>query len=87
MIRQPCEPPAPQSGPQEAEPPDQPKKSGEIIPLVFKPLDFGVFFFFKIFFIFREGKGGRKRERESSMCGCLLSTPYQGPALQPRHVP
>ena len=21
------------------------------------------------------------------MCGCLLSTPYWGPGLQPRHVP
>ena len=36
-------------------------------------------------FIFREGKGGRKRE--TSMCGCLSSDPYREPVLQPRHVP
>ena len=26
-------------------------------------------------FIFREGKGGRKRRKETSMCGCLSSAP------------
>ena len=41
--------------------------------------------FFKRFYllIFREGKGGR----ETSMCGCLSSTPYWGPGPKPRHVP
>ena len=49
---------------------------------------FPFFFFFKILFIyFREGKGGRKRGRETSMCGCLLCAPYWGLGLQPRHVP
>ena len=38
-------------------------------------------------FIFREGEGGRKRGREISMCGCLLSAPYWPPGLQPRHMP
>ena len=38
-------------------------------------------------FIFRERKGGRKRGREPSICGCLLCVPYWGPGLQPRHVP
>ena len=38
-------------------------------------------------FIFREGKEGRKRGRQTSMCGCLSSTPYWGPGRQPRHVP
>ena len=38
-------------------------------------------------FIFKEGKGGRKRGRETSMCGCLSRTPYWGPGPQPRHVP
>ena len=38
-------------------------------------------------FIFREGKGERKRGRETSMCGRLSGTPYQGPGLQARHVP
>ena len=28
-------------------------------------------------FIFREGKGGRKRGIETSMCGCLLCTPTE----------
>ena len=40
---------------------------------------------FLLFFLsfFREGKGERKRGRETSMCGCLLCAP----GLQPRHVP
>ena len=48
-----------------------------------------MYFFKKWFYllIFREGKAGRKRGRETSMCGCLWSTPYWGPGLQPRHVP
>ena len=29
-------------------------------------------------FIFRDRKGGRKRGRETSMCGCLSCTPYWG---------
>ena len=33
------------------------------------------------------GKGGRKRGRETSMCGCLSCAPYWGPSRQPRHVP
>ena len=40
-----------------------------------------------IYFIFRERKGGRKRRRETSMCGCLSHTPYWGHGLQLRHVP
>ena len=45
--------------------------------------------FFKRFylFIFREGKGGKKRGRETLICGCLSHAPYWGPGLQPRHVP
>ena len=41
--------------------------------------------FFKIFylFIFREGKGRRKRGWEISMCGCLSCAPYWGPGLCP----
>ena len=46
-----------------------------------------IVFFIKILFIFREGKGGRKRGRETSMCGCLSSVPYWGPGPQPRHMP
>ena len=37
--------------------------------------------------IFREGKGGRKRGRETSICGCLSHAPYWVPGLQPRYVP
>ena len=35
-------------------------------------------FFFKdfIYLFFREGKGGRKRERETSPCGCFPRAPY-----------
>ena len=53
-----------------------------------------VFFFLKILFVYlfiylfiERGKGGRKRGRETSMCGCLLSTSYWGPGPQPRHAP
>ena len=44
---------------------------------------------FKILFIYfqREGKGGRKRGRETSLCRCLSHAPYWGPGLQPRPVP
>ena len=38
-------------------------------------------------YFFRERKGGRKRGREASMCGCLSHTPHWGPGLQPRYVP
>ena len=38
-------------------------------------------------FTFREGKGGRKRGRERSTCGCLLSAPYWGHGPQPRRMP
>ena len=44
-------------------------------------------FFLRFYlFIFRERKGGRKKGRETSMCGCLLSAPYLETGLQPRHV-
>ena len=53
-----------------------------------KNLSFFLCFFFKILFIYfqREEKGGRKRRRERSVCGCLSHAPYWGPGLQPRHV-
>ena len=35
--------------------------------------------FFKILFIFREGKWRRKRGRETSMCGYFSLAPYWGP--------
>ena len=38
-------------------------------------------------FIFREGKGRRKRGRETSICGCPLNVPHWGPGPQPTHVP
>ena len=49
-----------------------------------------IIFFFKILFFYfsREGKGGRKTGRETSMCGCLSSArPTWRPGLKPRHVP
>ena len=47
-----------------------------------------IFIFLKKYlFILERGKGGRKRGRETSMCGCLQCTPYWGPDPQPRHVP
>ena len=48
----------------------------------------GDFIILKILFIyFREGKRERKRGRETSMCGCLLRSPYRGPVPQLMHVP
>ena len=47
---------------------------------LFKVFSVSHFFFLRFdLFIFREGKGGRKRGRETSMCGCLLHAPYWGP--------
>ena len=37
-------------------------------------------------FIFREGKGRRKRGRETSVCGSFSLTPHWGPGPQSRHV-
>ena len=34
-----------------------------------------------------ERKGGRKRGRETSMCGSLSHAPYWAPGRQPRHTP
>ena len=47
------------------------------------------FFFFKdfIYLFLERGEGKKKERRETSVCGCLSSTPYWGPSLQPRHVP
>ena len=44
------------------------------------------YFLFLLFYFYREGKGGRKRGRETSVCGCLSRTPCWGPGPQPRHV-
>ena len=48
-----------------------------------------ILFIFKVLFIYfqREGKGRRKRGRETSMCGCVSHAPSWGPGMQPRHVP
>ena len=51
------------------------------------PLSWGSFFLFLRFYFFREGKGGRKRGRETSKCGCLSHAPYWGPGPQPKHMP
>ena len=54
------------------------------------------YFFFKFLLYFlkdfiylfqREGKGGRKRGRETSMCGCLSRAHHCVPGLKPRLVP
>ena len=47
------------------------------------------FIFKKILFHYfqREGKGGRKGGRETSMCGCLLCAPNWGPAHNPGMFP
>ena len=46
------------------------------------------YLFFRFYlFIFREGKEGRMRGRESSVCGCLSHIHNWEPSPQPRHVP
>ena len=44
-------------------------------------------FFFEIIYLFLDRGEGRKREKETSMCGCLSCAPYWGPGPQPRHLP
>ena len=48
-----------------------------------------LFIFKKILFIYfqREGKGGRKKGRKTSMCGCLFCASSWGLGLQPKRVP
>ena len=51
---------------------------------------FSFFLFLKKYFVYlflERGKGGRKRGRETSMCGCLSLAPCWGSGLQPRNVP
>ena len=48
---------------------------------------FGCFKDFIYLFILERGEGGRKRGRETSMCGCLSCAPYWGCGPQPSHVP
>ena len=42
---------------------------------------FNIFFKDFIYLFQKEERGGRKRGRETSMCGCLSCTPYQRPDL------
>ena len=44
-------------------------------------------FFKDSIYLFLEGKGVRKRWRETSRCGCLLCAPNWGCGLQHKHVP
>ena len=44
-------------------------------------------FFFFFFLRERERKGGRKRGREASMCGCLSCASHWGSGHQTRHMP
>ena len=39
------------------------------------------------FYFLESGKGGRKRGRETSMCGCLSHVPYWGPGYNPGVCP
>ena len=43
--------------------------------------------FLKSLFIYFQRGEGKEKERETSMCGCLSSTPYWGSGPQARHVP
>ena len=48
-----------------------------------------ILFFSSRFYLFTfiEGKEGRQRGRETSMCGCLSRASHWGGGPQPRHVP
>ena len=50
---------------------------------------FGFFFFLRFFkfYFWTERKGGRRRQRETSVCGCFSHAPYWGPGPQHQHVP
>ena len=48
---------------------------------------FWVLFLLRFYLFLERGREGKKRGRETSMCGCLSYTPYWGPGPQPRHVP
>ena len=54
--------------------------------ICFLNVDVSIFLRFYLF-IFREGKGGRKRGRETSVCGCLLSAPTGDLAYNPAMCP
>ena len=56
---------------------------------VLKMFELCLFYFLKdfIYLFLERGKERRKGGRETSVCGCFLNAPYQGPGLQPRHVP
>ena len=43
--------------------------------------------FLKIVFIYFQRREGRKRGKETLICGCLSSTPYWRSGPQPRNVP
>ena len=44
--------------------------------------------YFKDFiYLFLDRREEREKEREASICGCLLQDPHWGPGPQPRHVP
>ena len=47
----------------------------------------GINFFFLRFYLFLDRKGGRKRGRETSMCGCLSHAPPLWTWPTTRHVP
>ena len=49
-------------------------KAGRPVLMILLPSRWEILFFFKVLFIFREGKVGRKRGRETSMHGCLSNT-------------
>ena len=43
--------------------------------------------FFRVLFIYLKGKGGRKRGRETSVCGCLSHGPFGDLACNPGMCP
>ena len=48
--------------------------------------DITLYFFKDFIYLSLERREGRKRGRETSVCGCPSHTPYWGPGLQPSHM-
>ena len=53
----------------------------------FRCLTLFFFNFLKDFIYLFPERGGRKKGRETSVCGCLSRAPNWGAGLQPRHMP
>ena len=66
---------------------DDKQKEREVCTHIHTPIHICIYIGFIYLFLERQGKGGRERGRDTSMCGHLPHSPHWGPGLQPRYVP